>query len=106
MTSPFIQRSPESIYEELVNLRAQIIQDSDAIISQWSPIIRRRAYVLSVRNLAHYMALRRHDLRPIQRQLTVLGLSSLGRSEARVMPTLTSVSATLARVASLKNTPP
>ncbi len=38
----------------------------------------------SARNLVHYLALRGHDLRDLQRQLAQLGLSSLGRSEAFV----------------------
>ena len=45
----------------------------------------------SARNLVHYLALRRTDLRPIQTRLTALGLSSLGRSEAHVMATLDAV---------------
>lgn len=39
-------------------------------------------------NLADYLALRRHDLRPLQDQLTRLGLSSLGRCEAHIRATL------------------
>jgi len=39
-------------------------------------------YLDSARNLLSYLALRRHDIRPLQRQLAELGLSSLGRCEA------------------------
>jgi pyruvate kinase len=39
----------------------------------------------SARNLAHYLALRRHDIRELQSQLTLLGLSSLGRTESHVL---------------------
>ena len=42
-------------------------------------------------NLLHYLAVRRHDLRPLQRELGRLGLSSLGRMESRVMATLDAV---------------
>ena len=35
----------------------------------------------SARNLVHYMALRRHDLRELQDQLAAVGLSSLGRAD-------------------------
>ena len=45
----------------------------------------------SARNLLHYLALRRHDLRPLQLRLAALGLSSLGRSESHVLSTLDSV---------------
>lgn len=55
----------------------------------------------SALNLAHYMALRRRDLRPLQRPLTALGLSSLGRLESRVLPTLVATKAALAALCGL-----
>lgn len=42
-------------------------------------------YQDSARNLLGYLALRRHDIRPLQRQLVELGLSSLGRCEANAL---------------------
>ncbi len=45
----------------------------------------------SARNLVHYMALRRHDLRPLQQELAAAGLSSLGRSEAHTLDTVNRV---------------
>jgi pyruvate kinase len=48
-------------------------------------------YSSSARNLVHYLALRRHDIRGLQDQLATLGLSSLGRAEAHVMATLDAV---------------
>ncbi len=45
----------------------------------------------SARNLIHYIALRRHELRGLQDGLSSVGLSSLGRSEAHVLATVTSV---------------
>jgi pyruvate kinase len=42
-------------------------------------------------NLVHYLALRRHDLRALQEDLALLGLSSLGRMEAHVMASLQAV---------------
>jgi pyruvate kinase len=45
----------------------------------------------SARNLAHYLALRRTDLRDIQQELAALGVSSLGRTEAHVLSTLDAV---------------
>ncbi|MCC5794607.1 MAG: pyruvate kinase [Chromatiales bacterium] len=53
----------------------------------------------SARNLVHYLALRRFDLRPLQRQLTALGLSSLGRCESQVLPSVDAVLAALHRLA-------
>jgi pyruvate kinase len=45
----------------------------------------------SARNLLHYVALRRHDLRDLQERLASLGLSSLGRSEACTLANLEGV---------------
>jgi pyruvate kinase len=45
----------------------------------------------SARNLMHYLALRRHDIRHLQSQLAALGLSSLGRTEPHVMSSLNAV---------------
>ncbi|MFO1316970.1 MAG: pyruvate kinase [Burkholderiales bacterium] len=45
----------------------------------------------SARNLVHYLAVRRHDLRELQDELARLGLSSLGRMEAHVMASLRAV---------------
>ena len=63
-------------------------------------------YAVSAHNLVHYLALRRHDLRPLQEQLTAHGLSSLGRSEAHVLPTLTAVLRVLQRLAGQAWPPP
>ncbi|MDD4880900.1 MAG: hypothetical protein PHX10_04920, partial [Gallionellaceae bacterium] len=45
----------------------------------------------SARNLLHYLSLRQHDLREIQGQLALLGLSRLARSEAHTLGTLDAV---------------
>src|SRR5262249_7060445 len=42
-------------------------------------------HMQSQSNLLHYLALRSHDLRPLQRKLAELGLSSLGRMESHVL---------------------
>ena len=53
----------------------------------------------SARNLVHYLAVRRHDIRSLQVQLGHLGLSSLGRIEAHVTAGLESVLLALSRIA-------
>src|SRR5262249_13144118 len=53
----------------------------------------------SARNLLHYVGLRRHDIRALQVELSALGLSSLGRSEACLLTTLERVVTTLAQLA-------
>lgn len=45
----------------------------------------------SALNLLHYLVMRRRDLRPLQDQLSILGLSSLGRAESHVLATVEAV---------------
>lgn len=45
----------------------------------------------SARNLVHYLALRCRDIRALQEQLAMLGLSSLGRTESHVLGGLDAV---------------
>ena len=53
----------------------------------------------SVRNLLHYLALRKHDLRDLQSRLAALGLSSLGRSESSTLAGIEAVIAILETLA-------
>jgi len=48
-------------------------------------------YQPSARNLAHYLALRQHDVRELQRELSRLGLSSLGRLEGHTLAAIDAV---------------
>jgi pyruvate kinase len=60
----------------------------------------------SARNLMHYLALRRHDIRQLQSQLAGLGLSSLGRTESHVLGSLDAVISVLHKlVGSDESTP-
>jgi pyruvate kinase len=45
----------------------------------------------SARNLLHYLALRQHDIRPLQGELARRGLSSLGGAEGHVVATIDAV---------------
>jgi pyruvate kinase len=60
------------------------------LLDRAAPESRESAY-----NLAHYLAVRRHDVRPLQDELAALGLSSLGRMEAHVMASLDAVGAAI-----------
>ncbi len=59
-----------------------------------------------IANLAHYLAIRHRDLRGLQRRLMCIGLSSLGRMESRVLPTLDAVIVALGGEASGANSVP
>ena len=45
-------------------------------------------FIKSARNLIHYRALRKEDIRPIQKKLANLGLSRLDKPESHVMASL------------------
>lgn len=87
---------PYELLTTLCTLRATVQQEGEALFATWRSHIQRSDFAASALNLAHYLALRRHDLRSLQAALMPWGLSSLGRIEARVMPNLDAVIATLA----------
>jgi pyruvate kinase len=89
---------PQVLLNTLQQLRQLVVQEGDEIFDQWQSRIQRQAFLKSSLNLSYYLALRRYDLRPIQTALTPWGLSSLGRLEARVLPNLDAVIATLQAV--------
>ena len=55
-------------------------------------------YQASARNLAHYLALRQVDRRPLQESLARLGVSSLGRAESNVLANVDKVLGILHRL--------
>ena len=59
----------------------------------------------SAKNLLHYLALRRHDLRPIQERLAANGLSSLGRAESHVRANVDAIEANLRRLSNNNHEP-
>ena len=90
-----------SIGSELEVLRACMVvaeATSAADIAATHPLHRR-----SAANLVHYTEFRRHDVRALQVRLSLLGLSSLGRSEPSV---LAAVEGLLAVVAGLRGRAP
>ena len=91
--------SPLELLDELKGLRAAVAAEADPILADWRPWLARGAFADSARNLAHYLALRHRDLRPLQDGLMILGLSSLSRLEGRVLPNLDAVLASLAAIA-------
>ncbi|MDC8447612.1 MAG: hypothetical protein LV473_04570 [Nitrospira sp.] len=63
-------------------------------------------YSVSARNLLHYLILRRRDLRPLQRRLAKVGLSSLGLAESQVLAAVDAVLEILHRLARKPRHPP
>jgi pyruvate kinase len=87
---------PAHLLEELEELISSVVAESARQSDKWMGWDIRPDFVPSVENLASYLALRHHDLRALQSSLMALGLSSLGRLESRVLPTLQAVRTALA----------
>lgn len=103
MTTP---PDPKTTLRALDACREQVAHAGEEIYASWAHRVRDPAHDPSLRNLAHYMALRRQDLRELQEDLSLLGLSSLGRAEARVLANLDAIRASLAAVAGMPEGPP
>jgi pyruvate kinase len=91
-------QTPQDLLAKVQTLRGDVLSNCEEIASTWRPLIERAAFHDSAVNLASYLALRRHDLRDLQVALMRWGLSSLGRSESRVQPSLNAVIATLGAI--------
>ena len=87
----------EGILTELKAIRADMTASLDRSRLHLARV--HAGYRDSARNLLHYLALRRRDLRPLQPQLAALGLSSLGRAESHVLATVDAVLGALLRLA-------
>lgn len=95
---PPVARARLELLEQLRTLRDQVSKDGETLVAEWESQSGGSGSRERALNLAHYVALRRHDLRPIQDKLMLLGLSSLGRLEARVLANLDAVIASLAAI--------
>ncbi len=84
----------DSLYEDIRSVAAESRSYIDGVPPD---------YRESARNLIHYLALRRHDLRALQPKLSALGLSSLGRSEAHVLASVAAVRTALRALGSYES---
>ena len=83
---------------EVTALRDEVKREGASLVKSWGVRIAEPAAEARALNLGHYVALRGHDLIDLQYRLAARGLSSLGRSEARVIPALEALIATLRRL--------
>ena len=94
----------ESLVAELVELRRSmraLESSSTAHLARVHP-----SFAASARNLVHYLAVRGHDVRGLQRRLAALGLSSLGRAESHVLSTVDAVVKALRMMSGQQGGPP
>ncbi len=88
-----------SVLAELTALRAEVAAEGRTLFGRWRGRITRCSFAASALNFAHYLAVRRRDLRPLQRRLMVLGVSSLGILEGRALALLDAAIVALAALA-------
>jgi pyruvate kinase len=94
----------EELIQNLNQLRSEMLELEVSGLTGATEV--HPSHAPSARNLMHYLALRRHDIRQLQSKLAGLGLSSLGRTESHVLHSIDAVSDVLDKLAgSLGNAP-
>ena len=76
----------DEVLAELLDVRKDILESlvvAAPLIQEVHP-----RFLESARNLLHYLALRRRDLRSLQQRLAAIGPASLGQAESHVLATL------------------
>ena len=72
----------DELIRQLSVIRTKMLELETAALAEQCDL--HQSHSESAKNLLHYLALRRHDLRGIQKRLAAHGLSSLGRAESHV----------------------
>jgi pyruvate kinase len=93
------------LLQRMTHIRAQVAEKGAVTLGLWNDAIRDEAFRPAAENLAHYLALRHHDVSDLQPRLAAFGLSSLGRSEGHVMASLDALIATLSRLSGTPDSP-
>lgn len=81
----------EALRRQLNHVRSDTLAQAEMRLALYRSRYPGGIFTASARNLAHYLALRRFDLRSLQDSLSETGISSLGRCEAHVLQTLDQV---------------
>lgn len=95
MVAEVWKEQARQLLDEVARLRCAVKKHGKAQFLAWRPRIERKEFAVSAYNFAQYLAFRRHNLQSLQHRLMALGLSSLGRSESRVLSSLDAVCAAL-----------
>jgi len=95
----------KNLLSELVELRAGIEAHANQRLQKYQTSYHDGLFSKSARNLAHYLAMRQHDLRDLQDRLAQAGLSSLGRSESSVLSTFDALIDVLQRATDKRYSP-
>lgn len=86
----------KALIDELSTLREDMARLESAFFTEPRDI--HHDHIASARNLVHYLALRRHDIRDLQKKLARFGLSSLGRAESHALAAIDTLLTVLRRL--------
>ena len=79
----------QALIDELLQLRTAMLEAQQRLVPQLDAV--QPHWHASAINLAHYLAMRRYDIRRLQEQLAWVGVSSLGRAETHALASLDKV---------------
>ncbi|MFO1432016.1 MAG: pyruvate kinase [Candidatus Competibacteraceae bacterium] len=79
------------LLSDVLSLRDEVVNSAAQELEHYKLYYADGRFNPSALNLAHYLALRRRDLRPLQDRLADVGLSSFGHGEANVLANLNRV---------------
>ncbi|MEW6764175.1 MAG: pyruvate kinase [Pseudomonadota bacterium] len=100
----FDQAQTRELLAQVISLREESLRIEQGRAAELEAV--HPGFRASARNLLHYLGVRRHDIRPLQRDLAFLGLSSFGILESHVMAALNAVSARLEEMTGHPASPP
>ncbi|MGX7106509.1 pyruvate kinase [Hutsoniella sourekii] len=92
------QAEAQRLLDQVYKLYQDVLAKGQDILDNYGHNIHNESFKESASNLAYYLAIRQYDLRELQADLSLLGVSSLGRLESRTLETLQSVINTLASI--------
>jgi len=93
-----LKKSLKPLLKELLELHHSVNQVTMERLAPCADYYPKKRFTKSACNLAAYLALREHDLRPLQSRLAKIGFSSLGRGGGHVMITLERVTSLIAEL--------
>lgn len=91
--------SPINLLKRMKELKKQVYDEGIKLFNKHKALIQNKEFLDSALNLCFYLSLRSRDITDLQKDLSLLGLSSLGRLESRTMETLDAVICTLGKIA-------
>ncbi|MDY7109877.1 MAG: pyruvate kinase [Planctomycetota bacterium] len=97
MTERFTHEALQRLIDTISDMRDAALAHERGLQSEIDLV--HPEYRAGARNLLHYLSLRAHDVRDLQRDLAALGLSSMGRLESHTLSALDAVLAALCHLA-------